>query len=46
VVLGSDAHRPEDVAHRFADAVQILRAAGYTQAVVFKAGKPVAYALG
>jgi len=46
VVLGSDAHRPEDVAHRFADAVEILHAAGYTQAVVFKAGKPVAYALG
>ena len=46
VVLGSDAHRPQEVAHRFADAVEILRATGYTQAVVFKAGKPVAYALG
>lgn len=45
VVLGSDAHRPEDVAHRFADAIGILRSLGYTQAVVFKAGQPLPYTL-
>jgi histidinol-phosphatase (PHP family) len=45
VVLGSDAHRPEDVAYRFSDAVELLKAVGYTQAVVFRAGKPVPYAL-
>ena len=45
VVLGSDAHRPEDVAHRFADAMGILRSLGYTQAVVFKAGQPLPYTL-
>lgn len=46
VVLGSDAHRPQDVAHRFADAVAVLRRVGYRQAVVFKGGRPEAYALG
>lgn len=45
VVLGSDAHRPEDVGHRFTDAVGLLKSVGYTQAVVFRAGKPVSYAL-
>ncbi len=46
VVLGSDAHRPEDVGYRFAEAVELLRGVGYTQAVVYKAGQPEAYALG
>lgn len=46
VVLGSDAHRPEDVAHRFSDAIGILRSVGYTEAVVFQAGQPRPYALG
>lgn len=45
VVLGSDAHSPLEVGHRFADAVQVLRSVGYTQAVVFKAGKSHAYDL-
>lgn len=45
VVLGSDAHRPQDVAYRFADAVELLNSVGYAQAVVFRAGKPVPYAL-
>lgn len=45
VVLGSDAHRPEDVAYRFTDAIGILRSLGYTQAVVFKAGQPQPYTL-
>lgn len=45
VVLGSDAHRPEDVGHRFADAVGLLKSLGYTQAVVFRSGKPAPYAL-
>ncbi|RIH86182.1 Histidinol-phosphatase [Meiothermus luteus] len=45
VVLGSDAHRPEEVAHRFAEAVALLRAVGYREAVVFKGGRPVTYPL-
>jgi histidinol-phosphatase (PHP family) len=45
VVLGSDAHRPEDVAHRFDEAVVLLRSVGYREAVVYRAGKPEAYAL-
>ncbi len=45
VVLGSDAHRPEDVAHRFAEAVALLKREGYQEAVVFRAGMPKAYSL-
>jgi len=45
VVLGSDAHRPEDVGYRFSDAVGILKLVGYTHAVVFRSGKPHSYAL-
>jgi len=45
VVLGSDAHRPEEVGFRFADVVGLLRSVGYREAVVFKAGKPVHYPL-
>lgn len=45
VVLGSDAHHPEEVGHRFAEAAALLKAAGYTEAVVFRAGKAVAYPL-
>ncbi len=45
VVLGSDAHAPDEVGHRFAEARAVLKEAGYTEAVVFKAGKPEAYPL-
>ncbi len=45
VVLGSDAHRPEDVAHRFAEATGLLKSLGYRQAVVFREGRAVSYAL-
>lgn len=45
VVLGSDAHAPQEVGHRFAEAVQLLKSVGYTQAVVFKGGQPQAYGL-
>lgn len=45
VVLGSDAHAPEEVGYRFPDAAALLKQAGYTEAVVFKAGEPRAYAL-
>lgn len=45
VVLGSDAHKPTDVGHRFAEASQVLQAAGYRQAVVFREGRPHSYPL-
>lgn len=45
VVLGSDAHRPSEVGHRFADAVQVLKSVGYSQAAVFRGGKPQSYTL-
>jgi histidinol-phosphatase (PHP family) len=45
VVLGSDAHKPSEVGHRFADAVQVLKSAGYSEASYFKAGKRLEYSL-
>lgn len=45
VVLGSDAHQPAEVGHRFGDAVEVLKSVGYSEAVVFKAGKPMSYSL-
>ncbi|PZA08581.1 MULTISPECIES: histidinol-phosphatase [unclassified Meiothermus] len=46
VVLGSDAHAPGEVAHRFAEAVSVLKQAGYAQALVFRSGRPQPYGLG
>ncbi len=45
VVLGSDAHRPEEVGYRFEDAVRLLKAAGYAEAVVYREGRPQHYPL-
>ena len=45
VVLGSDAHAPEEVGHRFRDAVRVLKEAGYAEAVVYKGRKPEAVPL-
>lgn len=45
VVLGSDAHQPGEVGWRFGDAVELLLAAGYREAWVFKNRKPEAYPL-
>ncbi|RDI96612.1 PHP domain-containing protein [Meiothermus sp. QL-1] len=45
VVLGSDAHRPEEVGYRFAEAVALLRRVGYREAVVFREGRPQRYSL-
>lgn len=45
VVLGSDAHAPEKVGYRFPDAAMLLKQAGYTEAVVYRAGEPRAYPL-
>ena len=36
VTLGSDAHAPEDVAYRFADAVALLQDVGYREIATFK----------
>jgi histidinol-phosphatase (PHP family) len=46
VVLGSDAHAPEEVAHRFAEAVSLLKGAGYAEALVFRSGRAQPYGLG
>ena len=40
IVVGSDAHRPSDVAHGFAEAEAMLRAAGYDEVTGFAEGKP------
>lgn len=45
VVLGSDAHKPAEVGHRFGDAVAVLKSVGYTEAVVFKARRSKTYSL-
>lgn len=45
LVLGSDAHRPQEVGYRFTDAAGLLKAAGYTEAVVFREGRAEPYPL-
>ena len=40
IVVGSDAHRPSDVAHGFAEAEAMLRAAGVTEVTGFEEGRP------
>jgi len=45
VVLGSDAHAPEEVGARFAEAAALLAEAGYREAWVFKGRKPEPYPL-
>lgn len=45
VVLGSDAHRPEQVGHAFLEAVDLLSDLGYREAHYFQEGKPRAYPL-
>ncbi|WP_456411046.1 histidinol-phosphatase HisJ family protein [Oceanithermus sp.] len=45
VVLGSDAHAPDEVGHRFEEATALLTEAGYREAWVFKSRKPEPYPL-
>ncbi|TBH15466.1 histidinol-phosphatase HisJ family protein [Thermus thermamylovorans] len=45
VVLGSDAHRPQEVGHAFAEAADLLLGLGYREALYFREGRPVAYPL-
>jgi len=45
VVLGSDAHAPEELGWRFPEAAALLREAGYREAWVFKGRKPEPYPL-
>ncbi|MFN3368178.1 MAG: histidinol-phosphatase HisJ family protein, partial [Thermus sp.] len=45
VVLGSDAHRPEQVGYAFPEAVALLLDLGYWEAHYFQGGKPLAYPL-
>ncbi len=40
VTIGADAHKPEDVAHSFQKAPDILKAAGFRYYAVFKQRKP------
>ncbi len=43
VCLGSDAHRPEEVAMNFASALELLKEAGYSQLVCFRNGEKCHY---
>lgn len=45
VVLGSDAHDPGEVGHRFGEAIAMLRRAGYQEAWVFRERQPAPYPL-
>ena len=45
VVLGSDAHDPSEVGHRFGEAIAMLRRAGYQEAWVFRERQPAPYPL-
>lgn len=45
VTLGSDAHAPDEVGRRFADAVALARDAGYEEAVLFRGRQAQAYRL-
>ena len=45
VTVGSDAHRPGDVAHAFPDAEQALREAGFREVTGFQSGRPYPIAL-
>lgn len=45
VVLGSDAHRPEQVGYAFSQVADLLLHLGYREAFYFQEGRPVAYPL-
>jgi histidinol-phosphatase (PHP family) len=45
VTVGSDAHRPGDVAHAFPDAERALREAGFREVTGFQNGRPYPIAL-
>ncbi len=45
VILGSDAHDPEEVGAGFSEAVGLLLEAGYREAYFFREGKPIPYPL-
>ena len=40
ITIGSDAHKPSDIGHRFTDAEEILRSCGFHYYTVFKERKP------
>jgi len=40
ITVGSDAHRPGDVAHAFVEAEKVLRAAGFDAVTAFERGRP------
>jgi histidinol-phosphatase (PHP family) len=45
VVLGSDAHRPEEVGSAFPEIQDLLLSLGFREAHYFQRGQPVAYSL-
>lgn len=45
VTVGSDAHRPDEVAHAFAEAEEALRDAGFSAVYAYQAGRPRAVPL-
>ena len=46
ITLGSDAHRPEDVAVGLEDAIALLRRCGFDQVFTYRGGQPYAHPLG
>lgn len=45
LAVGSDAHRPGDVAHAYGELERAIRAAGFTEVTGFEAGVPYAIAI-
>ena len=45
VTVGSDAHRPEDVAKGIPEALELLNAAGFDRVTTFAGRKPITYSL-
>lgn len=45
ITLGSDAHRPEDIAHQFYETSKALKDIGFTEAYYYNKRKPIPYAL-
>jgi len=46
VTVGSDAHRPGDVAHAFVEAERALRASGFAEVAGFQSGRPYSVPFG
>lgn len=45
ITLGSDAHKPEDIAFQFDESLQLLKSIGFTYITTFDSQKPVFHAI-